>query len=459
MITVPLPLYGAAISRPEQPAVITGGASISYRALAERSARIAGALAARGIGPGSTVALAGEPGIEWVAAWHAIGATGARGAPIGLDAPIDVVQASLQRAAAELLLAAGEAPVALPHVRVSSLDAAPLAERFWPLDEPRAVISTSGSSGEPRAVELSTAQILFGAFGSAMRLGHRLDDRWLACLPLHHVGGLSILYRAALGAITVELHSRFDARAVAAALDEGRATIVSLVPVMLERVLEARPEKPFPPSLRLILLGGDRAPEALLERARALGAPVAASWGMSECASQVATSEPGAHGGALPPLPFARVRTEGDALVIEGPIAAGGRVKSGDRGELDPRGWVSVHGRRDLVFISGGEKVDPARVEAVLRAHPAVHDALVAGVPDRQWGHSTAALVAGDGERDEAQLLKWCRERLTRAEVPKILRWVDALPLGAMGKPSRSEAVRLLSGRAPALSAGDEEAA
>src|SRR5690606_4255140 len=126
-----------------------------------------------------------------------------------------------------------------------------------------------------------------------------------ACLPLNHVGGLSILYRCAWYATTVELHPRFDADAVSRSIDDG-ASLVSLVPTMLERVLDARRDRPFPPRLRAILLGGARTPEALVSRCRAIGAPVSLTWGMTEAASQVATRFPGdLDGGGVPPLAFA----------------------------------------------------------------------------------------------------------------------------------------------------------
>ncbi len=490
---IPPPLAAAARARPQHAAIVgVDGHAVTYAALHTRAARWAGALAARGIGAGATVALVGPLGDAWVTALHAIGLAGAVVAPIdaAAEAPaieeavarhtaawiVDVREDALARSSADLArgsadLARASAGLARddhdrspspgarsltagPVLTPAALDraaAAPLPERDWPLDEPRASILTSGSTGQPRAIVLTTAQLLFSALGSAARLGHHLDDRWLLCLPTHHVGGLSILFRTAWLATTALVEPRFDAPHVAARIDD--ATLVSLVPTMLARVLDARGERPFAPHLRAILLGGDRAPPALVERARALGAPLALTWGMSETASQIATLSPAELGAwreglAGPPLPVARVTTdESGALVVEGPLAPGGRLVTTDRGEVRADGAVEVHGRRDLVFISGGENVDPQRVEAALRTHPAIADALVVGLPDAAHGQrAAAALVARPGVPRPSlpDIRDHLAPRLARAERPVRVAWTDALPLGTSGKPSRERARALL---------------
>jgi O-succinylbenzoic acid--CoA ligase len=282
--------------------------------------------------------------------------------------------------------------------------------------------------------------------GYAMRLGHALDDAWLCCLPLHHIGGLSILLRCAMYATTARLEPRFEAAAVARALDSGQITLASLVPAMLSAALDARAAAgrsgPFPPALRAILLGGGPTRAPLLARCQAIGAPVSVTWGMTETGSQVATRapgdlSPGLHAGA--PLAFARVTLDGERLAVEGPVAPGGRLVSHDRGAIDGDGRVHITGRSDDVILSGGENIDPAEVEAALTDHAGVAGAAVVARSDPRWGQRPVAwLVPSAGDRPpDAELEAWCRDRLAGFKVPDAFLWCDALPRTALGKISR----------------------
>ena len=418
---VPNPLATAAIADPERVALEDGaGRRWTARALADVAARVATTLARRGVTPGDRVRLTGPTDGRLVVCLHGVGWLGASvgGAP---EAP-------------------GALEVATEELLVDAEDAWAMVERPWPLDEERFSVQTSGTTGEPRRVGITTGQLLFGAFGSAVRLGHDPEDRWLCCLPLRHVGGLAILYRCALYGTGVLLHPRFDAARVNRALDTGAATMVSLVPAMLAAVLDDRQERPFAPSLRVILLGGGRAPAPLLARCAAIGAPVHVTWGMTEAGSQIATRPAGAPSHAVPPLPFARVVSHDGALVVTGPVV-GGALLTADAGEIGEDGWVTVHGRRDDIIISGGEHIHPAVVERALRSHPAVLDAAVVAVPHDRWGQRPEAAVvvaaSADLPRPEA-LARWCEQRLASFEVPDRFHFVDALARDGLGKLFRA---------------------
>jgi len=447
---VPSPLASLALARPEETAFVCSRQRWTGRELHEAVLRAAGRLAGAGIAPGEVVGLVGPPSPEWAIACHALGWIGAAVAPLPPRPRRRELAAALAAARPDrVLLTHGLAPAdralyreLAPEPRflteLAPGEAPP--ERFWPLDEVRVVALTSGTTGAPTAVPLTTAQVVFSAFGSAIRLGHLPGDAWLSCLPLHHVGGLMILLRCALYGTTVVLHRRFDPAAAAASLDTGEATLVSLVPTLLERVLDARPEVPFPASLRAVLLGGDATPPALLERCRRLEVPVAVTWGMTEAASQVATRYPGEGGdGCGAPLPFARVASEAGFLAVSGPLT-GGRLLTRDLGALDADGRVRVAGRGDDFLVSGGETVSVREVEEVLRGHPAVGDACVVPLADDRWGQRPAALLArasgADPERPEGMRL-FCRAYLAPAKVPVRFAWVEALPRTDLGKVDR----------------------
>lgn len=429
MIAIPHPVQSAALARPDHPALLAPTGALTWAGLRDRVVARAAALARDGVAPGEVVALVAPAGQRWWVDFWALGWLGAAVAPINAEQPPAARAAAIEAVGARRVIDGALADVAPGD---------PQPERPWPLDEVRLVLATSGTTGRPRPVPLTTAQIVFSAFGSAIRLGHDPADRWLACLPPHHVGGVSIGLRCALYGTTVDLLPRFEPAAVAARLDAGEVTLASLTPSMLAAVLDARPDTPFPPRLRAILLGGARTPPALLARCRMLGAPIARTWGMTEAASQVATCAPGDLAPGAPPLPFARVSAREDgALLVDGPLVAA-PLATGDRGRVEG-GRVFVEGRRDDVIVSGGVNLDPAAIEDALRGHPAVADAAVIGLDDPTWGaRPAAALVPAGHARPALDALRaHCRARLPAYAAPDRVAWVEALPRDPLGKLRR----------------------
>lgn len=451
MTFIPHPIASAARGCPDGLALVCPDTMerFSWRQMADAVARRAGALAAGGVEAGQHVALAGVWTSGWVITCHALGWLGATAVLLPPD-DADRLKA--------LEVLEPDHVIDVDDARIEALElGVQHPEPSWGFEQPLVVIFTSGSTGRPRPVTLTVGQCFFGAMGSALRLGHLPGDQWLCCLPLHHIGGLSILLRTAFYGTTTVLHRRFDAQAVAAALDGGEITHISLVPAMLQRVLDARPAQPLPQGLRAILLGGAAAPASLLKQAQALGAPVSTTWGMTESAAQVATSAPGeiVIGEVGPPLPFAVISevTEGPdsgALQIHGPAVAGGHLVTGDRGHVTAEGRVVVHGRRDGVIISGGENIDPVEIEQRLLAHTHVAEAVVVPVASAQWGQRPGALlVPAEGVEDTElpttdALRAWCRELLPGFKVPDRFLWHHEPPRSALGKPLRPAIVGLL---------------
>ena len=296
---------------------------------------------------------------------------------------------------------------------------------------------TSGTTGTPKRVDLSITQLNASADGSIKRLGHSANDTWLCCLPFHHIGGLSILYRSSRAHSTVRLLDRFDSESVNAAIETG-VTIISVVPTMLERMLEARNGTPFPTQLRVILVGGAPMTGALLDRCRTINAPIAMTWGMTETASQIATRVPG---DLRPdrdvglPLDGVQVSVENGRLVVQGPIAPGGRYVTADRGRIDEHGRIVVEGRGTALIISGGENIDPTRVEQCLLGHPNIAEACVVGRQDPRWGQRPVAFVVGT---QTDSIPQWIRNELPPHERPAEIHWVDTLPRTELGKLNRS---------------------
>ena len=454
---VPDPVESALRARPDHTALLSDGRAWTAGELADAIARCAGGLLDAGVKAGERVALSGPPSADFVIALHALGRVGAVACPISPSGPRVAWRRELAATSAHSCWSVGadlskelSAPAHLSTLRPRPSWAAPA--RPWRLEDERLVILSSGSSGAPRPTALSSGQLLFSAMGSALRLGHAQQDRWLCCLPLHHIGGLSVLLRCAIYGTTLDLRPRFEAVEVATALDSGEVSLVSLVPEMLARVLDARPAERLPGALRAALIGGAPTPPELLRRCREIDAPLSLTWGMSEAASQVATRFPGDLRQAPdcgPPLPFTRVTSEQGRLEVHGPIAAG-RLRSADHGALDEQGRVQVTGRADAVLNSGGVKVSPQEIEAVLCAHPAVSEAAVGQRQDPRWGARPVAVLVAAGGRalDDGALRDWCRERLSKVKTPELFLWEATLPRSALGKLRRGMVQELIERRA-----------
>ena len=308
-----------------------------------------------------------------------------------------------------------------------------VVSRELPYPDVATVMFTSGTTSAPKPVYLTPRNWEANAVGSALALGLDPNERWLCVMPLAHVGGLSILLRSTLYATTVILHERFDTEAVLSELmNEARGvTLVSLVPTMLSRLLDAGLERP--PTLRWALLGGGPIPQPLLKRAERAGVPVAPSYGMTEGCSQIATFGF--------PLYGVRMRLDEGEILVSGPnfapntLGDDGWLHTGDLGDLH-HGRLRIIGRKSDTIVSGGENVAPAQVEAVLLEHPAVADAGVFSRPDAEWGERVvASVVLRDGHSvTPTELQEFVSARLARFKVPKEIGFCEQLPRNSSGK-------------------------
>lgn len=326
------------------------------------------------------------------------------------------------------------------------------------------VLWTSGTSGAPRGVLLGAEGMVAHVEAVVRRL--ELDparDVWLASLSPGHVGGLMLLFRALLSGSAVVAPGAVGPEALARLVAHGPelpgwsrpVTHLSLVPTQLRRLLERAGGSRAPAALRCVLLGGAHTPRNLLAWALEAGWPAALTWGMTEMASQVATAPPALvrekPGSVGPPLDGVQLRAtpEGE-LLVRGPALAVGRLDggpvadadgwyhTGDLGRVDADGHVHVTGRRADRIVSGGVTVEAAEVEEALRAHPAVREACVVGLPDPDWGETVAALVVPvEGEFDAEAVAAWLRDRLGPAKRPRRWATCDALPRNANGKVDR----------------------
>jgi O-succinylbenzoic acid--CoA ligase len=301
------------------------------------------------------------------------------------------------------------------------------------------VVATSGTTGEPKAAVLTHDAVSASARATSARLGvDAASDRWLACLPLAHVGGLSVVTRSLATGTPLTIHEGFDAAAVEAAARAG-ATLVSLVPTALRRV--------DPTLFRVVVLGGSAMPLDLPANA-------VATYGMTETGSGVV------YDGA--PLDGVEVAIVDGEVRLRCPMLlrayrdgtdprdADGWFPTGDAGRWDEAtGRLQVDGRMGDVIVTGGEKVWPAAVERVLGAWDAVAEVAIFGRPDPEWGERVVAVVSpmhlGRPPTLEATRAV-VKAELPAYAAPRELHVVEALPRTGLGKVARAELAGLLAG-------------
>jgi o-succinylbenzoate---CoA ligase len=287
------------------------------------------------------------------------------------------------------------------------------------------VVATSGSSGPPKGVVLTHDAIAASAEATSGRLAVAATDHWLACLPLSHIGGLSVVTRALHSRTTLTVLPAFDVEAV----EQSGATLVSLVATALRRI--------DPTLFRTIVLGGSRPPADRPPNA-------VTTYGMTETGSGVV------YDGV--PLDGVEVRIDDDGDIwLRGPMllreyrdgnspsGADGWFPTGDVGRWLDDGRLQVDGRRGDLIITGGENVWPEAVESALADHPQVAEVLVRGVDNAEWGQIVeAVVVARDTPPSLDDLRRHVKQRHPAFMAPRALQVVDHLPRTSIGKLSRT---------------------
>ncbi|MCB0963576.1 MAG: AMP-binding protein [Acidimicrobiales bacterium] len=441
--------------------------------LDEASAAVAAALGARGVVPGDRLLLSAEPSVELVLAYVAALRAGAVVVPANtayrarelahVVADAHPVLAVVDDAERARILAGTEPAPAVEDLAALVADACGPGARsagevaldLAGLDDPALIAYTSGTTGAPKGAVLSHGNLLASA--EALRLAWRWtpEDRLVLPLPLFHLHGLGVGLGGTLHAgATVVLRPRFDPGDVLDAVAAHRATLLFGVPTTWSR-LAATGRAAELASLRLGVSGSAPLDPGLFAAIEAAsGHRLLERYGMTETVMNVSNPfdgerRPGTVGLPLPGVEV-RLAPETDEVELRGPNVFSGYWQrpdataeafdgdwfaSGDVGALDADGYLRIVGRRKELIISGGYNVYPREVADVLRAHPAVHDAAIVGLPHPDWGEEVVAVVEGTGGDDEtAALAAWAAERLAPYKRPKRIAWVDALPRNALGK-------------------------
>lgn len=449
MTEIRCPLEKTAERYGGRPAVVSGARVVSYAEFHQRVAGVTAALRRAGCNRGDRIAILAPNSPDYLVWFLSVLRLGAVCCPMNTRLPHRTVMDLLRRVDCRWLVVHASEQEGLGDLAgdVQILDGGKLGAGealagedgpgcAMPLDRPATIVFTSGSTGTPKAVLHCYGNHYYNALGSNTNLPLEPGDRWLLDLPLYHVGGLGILFRSLLAGSTVVMPDRGET--LDAVLSRYEVTHLSVVVTQLHRLLQ-QPDSVRYPALRYIILGGSPVPLKLLERAAARGLPVFASYGCTEMASQVATTGPSSTtaqrltSGKQLPHRLLRIGEEGEIQLagetlfmgyvdsdrLRRPLTDDGWFATGDLGKLDEDGYLTVIGRRDNRFFSGGETIHPEEIERALTGHDGVEQAVVVPIPDEEFGQRCVAFVqpreaCPDGEA----LAVWLRQTLPRYKVP-----------------------------------------
>jgi len=485
------PIARWAETRPGDAALCTPDRIWTYAEMHEAVTATARSLRAAGVGPESTVGIRMRRRPETVVLLWALWRTGAVAAPLSTRLPPEGLRETVRRMSIRPVVTDAPAVLgALPEPQLvreagdivrwnadgSAASAAGAEAAEWPLDRDATLVFTSGSTGTPKAALHTLRNHVASAAGSNANLPVNPGDRWLLSLPLYHVGGLAILFRCALAGARVALPD--PEASLADSIEACRATHLSLVATQARRLLDRRAtgqaggeseeEGGLPGRVRAVLIGGGPVPATVLDRAVDAGWPVYTTYGCTEMASQVTTTPPDASRADLEtagrPLPHRTLRIDRDGgaggkgrdggtraageILLDGDTLFRGYVEpdgeggvrldpardedgwypSGDRGRIDAEGRLSVIGRADRLFISGGENIQPEEIESTLEQIDGIDRAVVVPVRDAEYGRRPVAFVRAAGWDPDG----WRRHLAARLPSFKIPDAFEPLPAQAV---------------------------
>ncbi|CQR48204.1 2-succinylbenzoate--CoA ligase [Paraliobacillus sp. PM-2] len=450
---------------------------LSFREVRDRARLFARKLHSLGVKEGTHVAIYTDSRLDFIVAVHALSYIHAVAVLLNTRLTQQEIQFQIMDADVSFLLVDKEKETLANDLSVekniTSLSFAAIHQlpdanyslhQELDLDDVYTIIYTSGTTGNPKGVLHTYGNHWWSAISSMLNLGLDKQDKWLATLPLFHVGGFSLLMKNIIYGMPIYLLDRFEPKIINHAIMNKGVTIVSVVSVMLDRLMEQLEADRYPTSFRCMLLGGGPASEQLLNKAKSYHIPVFQTYGMTETASQVATLSPndalrkiGSAGKALfsAEVKISHNKEKASPQVIgeifvKGPMVTQGYYKdelvkqddwlpTGDLGYLDEEGFLYVVDRRNDLIISGGENIYPAEIENVLLSIEGVVEAGVVGKEDPQWGKVPVAFVVVNQAFDLNIAKEVCNKALAKYKVPKAFYIVDALPRNASNKLLRHQ--------------------
>ena len=449
------PIYKNGVRNPGGIAIQSGSNRVSYLRLDAMVGHCTTRLRYLGVGKGTLVGVYAAPSQWYIALLFALFRLGAVAVPLNTRFPLETIPGILATIQCSWLVSDNPSFMQSPSMQLTLVKIEdfianelkqPVTIPGIAYEQPVTVIFSSGSTGSPRAVLHSWGNHWYSALGSNLNISLNPGDRWLLSLPLFHVAGIAVLFRSFLAGSTVVIPAP-DKR-VEQNIHDFNITHASLVATQLKRVLEQHPHRAGWDPVKAFLVGGSAVPKTLIEQALERGVPLFLSYGLSEMASQVATTPPGApiegytSSGKVLPHREIMISPDGEICVrgktlflgylekkfLNKPFDSEGWFRTGDLGSINSEGWLTVRGRKDSMFISGGENIYPEHIERVLERHTAIQRSLVVPVEDDEFGKRPVAFVdTGDQKITIEQINSFLEGVLPRYMYPiAYIPWCEA---------------------------------
>lgn len=425
----------------DKPALLTSRDTLHFNNIEERLRSVAANLADAGIGRGHKVAIHEANSALHLYLFLASWLMDFLYLPLDFKAPVD---ACLSDTAVDFLIT--DAP-ATPDAHVAVLRTNQLMRPsretrqnvIWPaipFHQEAAAVHTSGSTGRPRGIVHTVGNYVYSALGTNAFIGLDASDRWLLSLPLFHVGGVLIWLRTLLVGCACILPDSLQS--IASAVRQHHPTVISVVPTQLMRLIEQADLLDILKSMKTIMLGGAPSPSWLINKALDLGLPIMPTYGCTESCAQVTGVAKGSSRNAYQTagraVPYRNIRIDQDGVILlaghtifkrylheQKPCRRDrdGFFRTADAGVMDADGHLTISGRTDGVFLSGGENISPVEIENQLRGLDGVISAVVIPVPHREFGMTPWAFVETTEPFDEKTMMDSLRKSLPGYKVPK----------------------------------------
>jgi len=467
------PLTTAAQKFAQTPALITPTHTLTYKQYHSLVTVTARHLQAAGVKAGDHLAIAGPHCSEYLLLLMALLRIGAVAVPVSTRWPRQQIASQLKDINCSDLLLPGKesAPGCLQYcssqrgksiINFKNQSSIESDEPDIYLEQDALIVFTSGSSGRSKAAMLTYENLYYNALGANRNIPFQPYDRWLLSLPLYHIGGLAILFRAILGGGAIIICEPF--MTINQAVSRLNLTHLSLVTTQLYRLLQNKQAVKTLVNLKAILLGGSTLPASLIQQAINLGLPLFTTYGSTEMCSQItATSAGDAPGHLLTAgkiLPYRQLKIADDnEILVKGLTLFKGYVSrdmvnidldqegwfhTGDLGYLDDAGYLTVSGRKDNMFFSGGENIQPEEIEEKLCLFPGILQATVVPWKNKEYGARPVAFINMRGNKSIAtqDIRAFLSQHLPRFKIPDyFLAWPEDEDNGL--KPDRQNFIKL----------------
>ncbi|MDR7343106.1 O-succinylbenzoic acid--CoA ligase [Pantoea alhagi] len=417
---------------PAAMALRTDNAQLSWQALSEQLDRLCAGFQRQGVTPGARVALRSKNSLSALLAWMALLQAGAQVLPLNPQLPSATLLPLLSVLHPDFMLNLAQPLPDLPRpflaaLRMATIRHTAAAPVAWRPEAIATLTLTSGSVGLPKAAAHTFAALLYSAAGVNQLMGFNAAENWLLSLPLYHVSGQGIIWRWLLAGACLTLSDAPLPQALSG------CSFASLVPTQLWRLLQ-QPQRPA--GLKAVLLGGAAIPPDLVASAEAAGIRCWCGYGLTESAATVCGKRADNRPGVGQALAEREVKVVNGEIWIRGATLACGYWRDGQLWPLvNQHGWFAtgdlgrwqqgellVLGRKDNLFFSGGEAVQPEAIESLLMCHPAVRQAFIIPQADEEWGARPVALLALDSDSELESIAAWASARLASFQRP--IRWL-----------------------------------